>query len=240
MLNTIFNKIIRPLLVVFTFLTHLRDWVLVKGSRTVEVGNTILMFAWSATYAVQKYLGLDIKSYEAFERFDQYHWYWYLMALSVLQGVFTAINSIRCNVISGFLLLISCAVWMFISVTFASVYAVHTGITTYALAAVGCFAAGSAIMTHNDDITPQYASAYCSDQQCDMRTGQEKYDGSATIGDKIANASSGAIRNDSGGIGRVGASQDGQRWIPVKRYFHRVWRRVRSYCKRLLTSRTRK
>lgn len=223
MLRRTANKMVTLLCLVGNWFAFCRDWVLFRGSRTVEVGNSIFMLLWGVAYALQKYLNLDVAAYRPFEEFDKYYWYWGMVVLAIAQGVLTAINSIRCNVLSGFLLVISCCIWTFIAVMLGSGFVVHAGVTTYAVIAVACLATGSAIMSHNDKKTPQYSSEYCSNQQCGTRQGWTEDVRRAYNGDKTTITAPSAVRNDGRLHRGMGTGKNGQGWIPIKRYFYRFW-----------------
>lgn len=221
-------------------LAYIRDWVMFSGGRVIEAGNAALMTSWAGAYGLQRHLGIELEAYAAFKRFDDWYWYWFLLALGIAQGILTLISHPRANVLSGFLLLISCGVWTFITVMFADKHPIHTGITTYAVAALGCFIGGSAIMTHNDQKIPQRSREHCKKTDCRKQTKQDEIYGSASIGDKATTAPASAVRNDGGNTRRVDARQTAARWLPRKRYFYRVWRCLRDGCKRLFARRPRK
>lgn len=123
-----------------------RDWAMRYGTNLVQLVNICFAAIFTFVFGFVNNDALDKDIYSAFVPFTESPWWLVLPAIVILQTTFMAVKSVRCDVLSGFVLLFSVPVWTFISIKFANAGFINTGMYIYAVWAFTCFVAGWRMM----------------------------------------------------------------------------------------------
>lgn len=137
----------------FTYITGLmqmviraRNWALRYGTNAVQLLNIAFAVVFTYVFGFAD-SGVDAAPiYSAFVPFDESRWWLVMPAIIISQCIFMLVKSLRCDVLSGFILLVSVPVWTFVSISFANSGFVNTGSYIYGIWAVTCFFAGWRMM----------------------------------------------------------------------------------------------
>lgn len=123
-----------------------RDWSMRYGTNLVQLVNVCFATIFTFVFGFVNNDALDKDIYSAFVPFTESPWWLVLPTIVILQTTFMAVKSVRCDVLSGFTLLLSVPVWTFISIKFANAGFINTGMYIYAVWAFACFVAGWRMM----------------------------------------------------------------------------------------------
>lgn len=123
-----------------------RDWSMRYGTNLVQLVNICFAAIFTFVFGFVNNDALDKDIYSAFVPFTESPWWLVLPAIVILQTTFMVVKSVRCDVLSGFTLLLSVPVWTFISIKFANAGFINTGMYIYAVWAFACFVAGWRMM----------------------------------------------------------------------------------------------
>lgn len=120
-----------------------RDWSFSFGTTTMQLINIWFSLSFFLAFAFN---GKDLVKTPAYVNFIGTDWWLYMGAVAVLQFLFLVIPSLRCNVLAGFVLLVSAPLWGVVSINFADVVYFNTGVMAYAGIALACGMAGWKLM----------------------------------------------------------------------------------------------
>ena len=123
-----------------------RDWAMRYGTNSVQIVNICFAAIFTYVFGFVNNDALDRDIYSAFIPFTESPWWLILPLIVMMQTTFMVVKSVRCDVLSGFTLLISVPVWTFVSIKFANAGFVNTGMYVYAVWAFVCFIAGWRMM----------------------------------------------------------------------------------------------
>lgn len=123
-----------------------RDWAMRYGTNLAQLLNICFAIIFTFVFGFASHAIRDKQIYSAFVPFTDSAWWLVLPAIVVLQITFMAVKSLRCDVLSGFVLLFSVPVWTFISIKFANAGFINTGTYIYAVWAFVCFVSGWRMM----------------------------------------------------------------------------------------------
>ena len=123
-----------------------RNWALRYGTNAVQLLNIAFAVVFTYVFGFAD-SGVDAAPiYGAFVPFEESRWWLVMPAIIVLQCVFMIVKSLRCDVLSGFVLIISAPVWTFVSISFANSGFVNTGSYIYGVWAFTCLIGGWRMM----------------------------------------------------------------------------------------------
>lgn len=130
----------------------IRNWVFRRGTDTMQLLNIGVAFFFFYAFSISKDgAGLDTAPiYQAFQVFEGTQWWLIMGAISLMQALLLMIKSIRCSVLSGFVLLVSAPMYTFISIQFGEVGYVNTGTLFYGFWAAMTGLAGWRMMDFYD------------------------------------------------------------------------------------------
>ena len=123
-----------------------RDWAMRYGTNSVQIVNICFAAIFTYVFGFVNNDALDRDIYSAFIPFTESPWWLILPLIVMMQTTFMVVKSVRCDVLSGFTLLISVPVWTFVSIKFANAGFINTGMYIYAVWAFICFIAGWRMM----------------------------------------------------------------------------------------------
>lgn len=137
----------------FTYLHNLlhkiivaRDWAMRYGTNLAQLINISFAIIFTYVFGFAERAIANKEIYSAFLPFTESSWWLVMPAIVILQITFMAVKSVRCDVLSGFTLLLSVPVWTFVSIKFANAGFVNTGTYIYAVWAFTCFLSGWRMM----------------------------------------------------------------------------------------------
>ena len=123
-----------------------RDWAMRYGTNLAQLINISFAIIFTYVFGFAERDIADKEIYSAFLPFTESYWWLVLPAIVILQITFMAVKSVRCDVLSGFTLLLSVPVWTFVSIKFANAGFINTGTYIYAVWAFVCFVSGWRMM----------------------------------------------------------------------------------------------
>lgn len=124
-------------------LIDVRDSAFKYGTTTMQLIN--IWFA-SSFFLAFAFNGKDLVKTPAYVNFIGTDWWLYMGVVAVLQFLFLVIPSLRCNILAGFVLLVSAPLWGVVSINFADAVHFNTGVMAYAGIAFACGMAGWKLM----------------------------------------------------------------------------------------------
>ncbi|MCX8746149.1 MULTISPECIES: hypothetical protein [Snodgrassella] len=121
----------------------LQKWLFHTGTRVITVTSALIMIGFAGIFLLGGSEVFNLKLYKGFLLLHPLTLSVLLIGMAVLQLLVTIFKSNRCNVLCGYLLILSALIWAVISATFwASYPPLTTGMTTYPVLAVVCALAG--------------------------------------------------------------------------------------------------
>lgn len=123
-----------------------RNWSLRYGTNLAQLLNIAFCSVFIYIFGFADSAVDDAPIYSAFVPFDESRWWLVMPTIIVLQIVFMTVKSLRCDVLSGFVLIISVPVWTFVSIVFANSGFINTGTFVYGIWAFTCLMSGWRMM----------------------------------------------------------------------------------------------
>lgn len=125
------------------FIIGVRDSAFKYGTTTMQLVNIWFTSSFFLAFAFN---GDKLVETPAYVNFIGTDWWLYMGAVAVLQFLFLIIPSLRCNILAGFVLLVSAPLWGVVSINFADAIHFNTGVMAYAGVAFGCGMGGWKLM----------------------------------------------------------------------------------------------
>ena len=135
MINTT-GGIVKSLLAI---VVRLRNGAFKHGTTTMQ-----LLSIWFASSFFLAFIfnGNTLVETPAYVNFNGTNWWLYMGLLAFFQFVFLVVPSLRCNILAGFMLLVSAPMWGVVSINFADTEHFNTGVLAYGGFAIACGMAG--------------------------------------------------------------------------------------------------
>lgn len=136
---TVFEQIVKT--------RHIPHWLFDKGTRVVEVLNSLFLIGFASTF-INDFEGiLSLPSYKAFTIASSLYWWIGMFVLGVVQFMALIKTSLQSNQASGIILISSAWVWGMVAGTFiASTLTITSTITSapiiYSIFSLMCATAG--------------------------------------------------------------------------------------------------
>ena len=129
---------------------HIPRWLFDKGTRVVEVLNSLFLIGFSFTF-INDFDGiLTLPSYRAFAIASSTYWWVGMFALGVVQFMALIKTSLQSNQASGIILISSAWVWAMVAGTFiASLPPLTPAPITYSIFTLMCATAGLYLLKLN-------------------------------------------------------------------------------------------
>lgn len=129
---------------------HIPHWLFDKGTRVVEVLNSLFLIGFSYTF-INDFDGiLTLPSYKAFAIASNPYWWVGMFVLGVVQFVALIKTSLRSNQASGVILISSAWVWGMVAGTFiASLPPLTSAPIVYSIFSLMCATAGLYLLKTN-------------------------------------------------------------------------------------------
>lgn len=123
-----------------------RDWAFKYGTNLAQLLNIAYASVFIYIFGFANSAVNTAPIYSAFAQIEQSKWWLVMVAIVVFQIVFMVIKSVRCDVLSGFVLMVSFPIWTFIAISFVNSGFANTGIYIYGIWAFTCFMSGWRMM----------------------------------------------------------------------------------------------
>lgn len=139
---TVFEQIVKT--------RHIPHWLFDKGTRVVEVLNSLFLIGFASTF-INDFDGiLTLPSYRAFAIASSAYWWVGMATLGVVQFMALIKTSLRSNQTSGIILISSAWVWGMVAGTFfASLPPLTSAPITYSIFSLMCATAGLYLLKTN-------------------------------------------------------------------------------------------
>ena len=136
---------------------HIPHWLFDKGTRVVEVLNSLFLIGFASTF-INDFDGiLSIPSYKAFAIASSAYWWVGMATLGIIQFMALIKTSLQSNQASGIILISSAWVWGIVAGTFiASLPPLTSAPIVYSIFTLMCATAGLYLLKLNkveEDIT---------------------------------------------------------------------------------------
>ena len=129
---------------------HIPHWLFDKGTRVVEVLNSLFLIGFASTFIYNFEGILSLQSYKAFVIASSVYWWIGMFVLGVVQFMALIKTSLQSNQASGIILISSAWVWGMVAGTFiASLPPLTTAPITYSIFALMCATAGLYLLKTN-------------------------------------------------------------------------------------------
>ena len=130
--------------------TQFPRWLFDKGTRVVEVLNSLFLIGFMGTFLYDFEGILKLPSYKAFAVASSPYWWIGMGALGVVQVMALVKTSIQSNQFSGVILIASAWVWGMVAVTFiASVPPLTSDPIVYTIFSIVCGVGGLYLLKSN-------------------------------------------------------------------------------------------
>ena len=129
---------------------HIPHWLFDKGTRVVEVLNSLFLIGFASTF-INDFDGiLSIPSYKAFAIASSAYWWVGMATLGIIQFMALIKTSLQSNQASGIILISSAWVWGMVAGTFiASLPPLTSAPITYSIFSLMCATAGLYLLKTN-------------------------------------------------------------------------------------------
>ena len=129
---------------------HIPHWLFDKGTRVVEVLNSLFLIGFATTF-INDFEGiLTLPSYRAFAVASSVYWWIGMFTLGVVQFMALIKTSLHSNQASGIILISSAWVWGMVAATFiASLPPLTSAPITYSIFTLMCATAGMYLLKTN-------------------------------------------------------------------------------------------
>lgn len=129
---------------------HFPHWLFDKGTRVVEVLNSLFLIGFASTFIYNFNGILTLPSYRAFAIASSVYWWIGMFVLGVVQFMTLIKTSLRSNQASGIILISSAWVWGMVAGTFiASLPPLASEPITYSIFTLMCATAGLYLLKTN-------------------------------------------------------------------------------------------
>ena len=129
---------------------HIPHWLFDKGTRVVEVLNSLFLIGFASTFIYNFNGILTLPSYRAFAIASSVYWWIGMFVLGVVQFMALIKTSLRSNQASGIILISSAWVWGMVAGTFiASLPPLASEPITYSIFTLMCATAGLYLLKLN-------------------------------------------------------------------------------------------
>lgn len=146
---TVFEQIVKT--------RHIPHWLFDKGTRVVEVLNSLFLIGFATTFIYDFEYVLSLPSYRAFAIASSAYWWVGMFALGVVQFIALIKTSLQSNQASGIILISSAWVWGMVAGTFvASTLTITSAPIIYSIFSLMCATAGMYLLKLNkveEDVT---------------------------------------------------------------------------------------
>ena len=129
---------------------HIPHWLFDKGTRVVEVLNSLFLIGFASTF-INNFEGiLSLPSYRAFAIASSAYWWIGMFTLGVVQFMALIKTSVQSNQASGIILISSAWLWGMVAATFiASIPPLTSAPITYLIFTLMCATAGLYLLKIN-------------------------------------------------------------------------------------------
>ena len=129
---------------------HIPHWLFDKGTRVVEVLNSLFLIGFASTF-INDFDGiLSIPSYKAFAIASSAYWWVGMATLGIIQFMALIKTSLQSNQASGIILISSAWVWGIVAGTFiASIPQLTSAPIVYSIFSLMCATAGLYLLKLN-------------------------------------------------------------------------------------------
>lgn len=129
---------------------HIPHWLFDKGTRVVEVLNSLFLIGFASTFIYNFEGILTLQSYRAFAIASSVYWWIGMFVLGVVQFIALIKTSSHSNQASGIILISSAWVWGMIAGTFiASLPSLTSAPIVYSIFSLMCATAGLYLLKTN-------------------------------------------------------------------------------------------
>ena len=129
---------------------HIPHWLFDKGTRVVEVLNSLFLIGFASTFIYNFNGILTLPSYRAFAIASSPYWWMWMFVLGIVQFMALIKTSLRSNQASGIILISSAWVWGMVAGTFiASLPPLASEPITYSIFTLMCATAGLYLLKLN-------------------------------------------------------------------------------------------
>ena len=139
---TVFEQIVKT--------RHIPHWLFDKGTRVVEVLNSLFLIGFASTFIYNFEGILSLQSYKAFAIASSVYWWIGMFVLGVVQFMALIKTSLQSNQASGIILISSAWVWGMVAGTFiASLPPLTPAPIGYSIFSLMCATAGLYLLKLN-------------------------------------------------------------------------------------------
>ena len=139
---TVFEQIVKT--------RHIPHWLFDKGTRVVEVLNSLFLIGFATTFIYNFEGILSLSSYKAFAIASSAYWWIGMFVLGVVQFMALLKTSLQSNQASGIILISSAWVWGMVAGTFiASLPPLTPAPIAYSIFSLMCATAGLYLLKTN-------------------------------------------------------------------------------------------
>ena len=129
---------------------HIPHWLFDKGTRVVEVLNSLFLIGFATTFIYNFEGILSLSSYKAFAIASGVHWWIGMFVLGVVQFMALLKTSLQSNQASGIILISSAWVWSMVAGTFiASLPPLTSAPIVYSIFTLMCATTGLYLLKLN-------------------------------------------------------------------------------------------
>ena len=129
---------------------HIPHWLFDKGTRVVEVLNSLFLIGFATTFIYNFEGILSLSSYKAFAIASSAYWWIGMFVLGVVQFIALLKTSLQSNQASGIILISSAWVWSMVAGTFiASLPPLTPAPIGYSIFSLMCATAGIYLLKTN-------------------------------------------------------------------------------------------
>ena len=129
---------------------HIPHWLFDKGTRVVEVLNSLFLIGFASTFIYNFNGILTLPSYRAFAVASSAYWWIGMATLGIVQFMALIKTSLRSNQASGIILISSAWVWGMVAGTFvASTLTITSAPIIYSIFSLMCATAGIYLLKTN-------------------------------------------------------------------------------------------
>ena len=141
------KKVIKP---IFNIIEQIHKWLFYEHTRIMECFNAFALMGFATVMFLNYTIINTLPSYTKFAYVSPKWWWLVMTGLGVMQGIAILCESNRSNQISGYVLMLSGAVWALIALTFNMDTATTTSTVIYSMFALFCSLTGLELFTNSD------------------------------------------------------------------------------------------
>lgn len=147
------KKVIKP---IFNIIEQIHKWLFYEHTRIMECFNAFALMGFATVMFLNYTIINTLPSYTKFAYVSPKCWWLVMTGLGVMQGIAILCESNRSNQISGYVLMLSGAVWALIALTFNMDTATTTSTVIYSMFALFCSLTGLELFTNSDSTKGKY------------------------------------------------------------------------------------